>query len=121
MHPSHSASSTSPTSTPISPIAETGLGRFRTARRADEAGVATPTGDLTAPMPGTVLKINMADGDSFEAHDSLIVMESMNMEMPHSSPQPGRVVEIRCQMHDLVKPGKRPARLARQPASSSRG
>ena len=54
----------------------------------------------------------MADGDTLEAHDSLIVMESMKMEMPHSSPPPGRVAAIKCQVGDLIEPGELPAKLA---------
>jgi len=83
----------------------------RVAQRAGEVGASTPTGELTAPMPGTVLKINVARGDSFEAHDPLVVMESMKMEMSLSSPRAGRVKEILCGVGDLVVLGQLLAKL----------
>ena len=121
MHPSPRASSTSSTSTPISPIAETGFGRISTARRADEAGAATHTASLTAPIPGTVLKVNMADGDTFEAHDSLIVLESMKMEMLHTPSHSWWVDKVRCQVGDLVAPAKPSAKLSHKQDPSGRG
>jgi len=83
----------------------------RVARRAGEAGARTPTGNLTAPMPGTILKVNVAVGDAFDAHDPLIIMESMKMEMSLSSPQPGRVTEVMCKTGDLVQLGALLAKL----------
>lgn len=60
---------------------------------------------LAAPMPGTILKINVAPGDSFEAHQPLIVMESMKMEMTLSAPHAGRVREVACKPGQLVDMG----------------
>jgi len=78
----------------------------RTARRATgaDASVAS-TGRLTAPMPGTVLKVNAAAGDTFAAHQPLIVMESMKMEMALSAPHAGRVAEVCCRAGQLVEMG----------------
>lgn len=77
----------------------------RTARRATEGGGAAAAVQtaLTAPMPGTILKINIAPGDRFEAHQPLIVMESMKMEMTLSAPHPGRVKDILCRTGQLVE------------------
>jgi len=83
----------------------------RVARRAGEVGANAPAGDLTAPMPGTVLKINVAPGDAFDAHDPLVIMESMKMEMSLSSPRPGRVAEVLCKVGDLVALGALLAKL----------
>lgn len=77
----------------------------RTAHRAGAAGAAGVAGDLVAPMPGTILKVNVSAGDAFEAHDPLIVMESMKMEMSVSSPHAGRVGEVLCGVGDLVELG----------------
>ena len=77
----------------------------RVARRAGATGAAGVAGDLVAPMPGTILKVNVASGDSFDAHDPLIVMESMKMEMSVSSPVPGCVGEVLCAPGDLVELG----------------
>lgn len=78
----------------------------RTAQRTgstEHSGVET---DITAAMPGTVLKINVRPGDRFEAHAPLIVMESMKMEMTLSAPVAGRVREVLCRAGELVSMGK---------------
>jgi biotin carboxyl carrier protein len=76
----------------------------RRATSSRSAGAATDT--LVAPMPGTVLKINVKAGDGYEAHQPLIIMESMKMEMSLSSPQAGRVAELCCKVGELVALGK---------------
>ena len=83
----------------------------RVARRSGADKSALPAGDLTAPMPGTILKINVKAGDAFAAHQPLIIMESMKMEMTLSSPRAGRVREINCRAGELVELGRLLARL----------
>jgi 3-methylcrotonyl-CoA carboxylase alpha subunit len=83
----------------------------RTARRVADAEAALATGTLTAPMPGTVLKINVRAGQRFDAHEPLIVMESMKMEMTLSAPQSGRVAEVLCHEGELVEMNELLARL----------
>ncbi len=76
-------------------------------RAAIDASAAGPTGNaITAPMPGTILKIMVKAGDTFEAHQALVVMESMKMEMTLSAPRDGRVKEISCGAGELVEMGK---------------
>ena len=67
--------------------------------------------DLCAPMPGTILKIVVSAGESFAAHQPLIIMESMKMEMTLSSPHAGRVKEIHCKVGELVPMGRLLAKL----------
>lgn len=80
-------------------------------RTASGTAAAAVQASLTAPMPGTILKINVAAGDSFEAHQPLIVMESMKMEMTLSAPHAGRVKEIPCKTGQLVEMGALLARF----------
>jgi len=77
----------------------------RTARRAKSSATATQRADLSAPMPGTILKINVQPGDAFEAHAALVVMESMKMEMTLSAPHAGRVKDVLCHTGQLVDMG----------------
>jgi len=86
-------------------------GRIHHVRRvdpADRAGQDSPQAveDLTAPMPGTVLKIIVNSGQTFDAHAPLVVMESMKMEMTLSATAAGRVKEITCQEGALVEMGE---------------
>ncbi len=67
--------------------------------------------ELIAPMPGTILRILVADGDSLSAHQPLIIMESMKMEMTISAPAVGRVKEITCSEGELVEMGALLVRL----------
>jgi biotin carboxyl carrier protein len=83
----------------------------RVAQRATGGAAAAASNDLAAPMPGTVLKINVAPGDAFDAHAPLIVMESMKMEMTLSAPFAGTVKEVLCEPGKLVEMNALLARL----------
>jgi len=59
--------------------------------RAGGADLAAAGDSLAAPMPGTVLLVNVRDGDAVRAGDVLVVMESMKMELSVSAPHDGVV------------------------------
>jgi biotin carboxyl carrier protein len=67
--------------------------------RVDEQGA------LTAPMPATVLKINVAAGQPVKQNEVVMVLEAMKMELPIRSPRDGVVKAIRCEAGELVQPG----------------
>lgn len=76
-------------------------------RAAGDALKAGPGGNaITAPMPGTILKLLVAAGDSVAAHQPIVVMESMKMEMTLSAPGAGRVKDVLCAAGELVEVGK---------------
>ena len=62
-------------------------------------------GALTAPMPATVLTINVAAGQPVKRNDIVMVLEAMKMELPIRSPRDGIVKAIRCEAGELVQPG----------------
>ena len=74
-------------------------------RRGADAHAGPVSETLVAPMPGNVLQIKVKPGDSFEAHQPLVIMESMKMEMSLSIPHAGRVGEIRCEVGKMVDMG----------------
>jgi len=80
-------------------------------RRAAGGRSSAPVDELTAPMPGTILRIEVAAGDAFVAHQTLIIMESMKMEMTLASPHPGRVLAVNCRVGELVPMGRVLAKL----------
>ena len=84
----------------------------RQARRARAGGETTATDRVTAPMPGTITKVNVSVGDTFAAHAPLIIMESMKMEMTLSAPHAGRIKELRCGVGELVPMGQILVKLA---------
>jgi acetyl-CoA/propionyl-CoA carboxylase biotin carboxyl carrier protein len=61
--------------------------------------VASGTGRLTSPMPGTVLAVHVSPGEIVDAGQPLLVVEAMKMEHVITAPSAGTVTEV------LVKPG----------------
>ena len=62
-------------------------------------------GALAAPMPATVVKINVEPGQRVSKGDVLIMLEAMKMELPIKAPRDGSVKAIACQQGELVQPG----------------
>ena len=51
--------------------------------------------DVEAHITGTVWKIEVEVGDQVEEGDTVVILESMKMEMPVEAEDPGVVKEIR--------------------------
>lgn len=62
-------------------------------------------GSLTAPMPATVIGVNVRPGDRVTSGSVLIVLEAMKMELPVRAPSDGTVVSVNCRAGDLVQAG----------------
>ena len=60
---------------------------------------------LAAPMPATVVAINVTPGQAVAAGDVLLVLEAMKMELAITAPRDGRVRSIACRVGELVQPG----------------
>jgi acetyl-CoA carboxylase biotin carboxyl carrier protein len=61
--------------------------------------------DVEAHITGTVWKIECAVGDSIEEGDTVVILESMKMEMPVEAEDSGTVAEIRCAEGQAVSEG----------------
>jgi acetyl-CoA/propionyl-CoA carboxylase biotin carboxyl carrier protein len=59
-------------------------------------------GELRAPMPGSVLLVPVSAGDTVEAGQTLIVLESMKMELSLAAPLDGTVTELSVSVGDKV-------------------
>ena len=60
---------------------------------------------VTAPMPGTILKINVTVGQAVKSGDSLCVLEAMKMENDIPAPQDGTVASIEVTKGSSVQSG----------------
>jgi len=59
-------------------------------------------GDIVAPMPGTILEINVKKGESVSKGDILIVLEAMKMENEITAAEAGTVKDIKVRVGDSV-------------------
>ena len=62
--------------------------------------------DVRAELVGNVWKIEAKVGDRVNEDDTLIILESMKMEIPVLAPAAGTVREIRVKEADVVKEGQ---------------
>jgi acetyl-CoA carboxylase biotin carboxyl carrier protein len=53
-----------------------------------------PSVDVPAPMGGSVKELLVGVGDHVGAHEEILLLESMKMEIPVESPVSGTVTEI---------------------------
>ena len=61
--------------------------------------------DVVAHITGTVWKIQVAVGQQVSAGDTLVILESMKMEMPVEAPEGGVVKEVRIKEAQPVSEG----------------
>jgi acetyl-CoA carboxylase biotin carboxyl carrier protein len=61
--------------------------------------------DIEAHITGNVWKIEVSVGDQVEDGDTVVILESMKMEIPVEVEDDGTVKEIRCEEGDSVSEG----------------
>ncbi|GAC1611274.1 MAG: biotin carboxylase N-terminal domain-containing protein [Mycobacteriales bacterium] len=71
-----------------------GSSLLREQPRFREPGVELAAGSLTAPMPGTVVRVSAEPGQLVAAGDVLVVLEAMKMEHPVRTPVDGTVEQV---------------------------
>ena len=71
------------------------------------APVAAPAGAQTvsAPMPGTILKVNVSNGQAVKKGDVLMVLEAMKMENEIPAPNDGTVSSVNVAQGATVESG----------------
>jgi 3-methylcrotonyl-CoA carboxylase alpha subunit len=72
---------------------------------AHDHGAGDESSSLTAPMPGTVIKVLAAPGTRVAAREPLVVLEAMKMETPLLSPYDATVRAVHVQEGDRVAGG----------------
>ena len=73
---------------------------------ADSGGQAHGEQRITAPMPGRVVRLLVAAGDTVEARQAVAVVEAMKMENELRSPKRGRVKEVAVAPGTSVEAGR---------------
>ena len=73
---------------------------------------ALTTTEVSAPIVGNIWQIQVEVGEHVEAGQTLMVLESMKMEIPISSPTAGTVAAIPVELAQIVQEGDVVARVA---------
>ena len=71
------------------------------------AAPAVPAGGekITAPMPGTILAVNVANGSAVKKGDVLMILEAMKMENEIMCPCDGKIVSVNTSKGATVESG----------------
>ena len=85
-------------------------------------GAASGSGaaGLTSPMPGTVVRVLVAEGDRVEEGQLLLILEAMKMEQPFAAPHAGRVRSLPFGEGSLVPGGAVLVELEETPPGEGR-
>ena len=79
----------------LAPVAPAAAPVAAAAPAAAPAPVAAAAGEqVTAPMPGTILKVNVTQGAAVKKGDILVVLEAMKMENEILAPKDGTVAQV---------------------------
>ena len=69
------------------------------------SGVTLMRKALTAPMAGTIVKVQVRDGDRVEAHQVLLILSAMKMEHSITAPYEGKVQHVLYPEGSVVRGG----------------
>jgi biotin carboxyl carrier protein len=69
------------------------------------AVVQAAGGDVTAPMPGTILEVGVRLGDAVEPGQALCALEAMKMKSPIRAPRGGTIRQVRVEEGQSVDHG----------------
>ena len=74
---------------------------------AASAASAAPAGgeQITSPMPGTILSVNVAVGDTVKRGQVLMILEAMKMENEIMCPCDGKIVSVNASKGAAVESG----------------
>ena len=91
-----SVSNAAPAAAPVAPVAAAPAPAANTAPSAPAAVVGTAVSgtQITSPMPGTILKLNVAEGQAVKAGDVVLILEAMKMENEIVAPCDGTIKQL---------------------------
>jgi biotin carboxyl carrier protein len=77
----------------------------RDASRNSSAAIGSGRQNVTAPMPGKVVRVLVEKGDQVDAGQGLVVVEAMKMQNELKAARPARVTDIRVREGETVSAG----------------
>lgn len=81
-------------------------GAAPTAKKRERKKAAAATGDsVTAPMQGTIVKVEVSEGQQVQAGDLIVVLEAMKMEQPLTAHKAGTVTGLSAEVGATVQSG----------------
>ena len=90
------------------PIRSRRESRLRPVQRARPSPAASGDSDdvVRAPMPGRIVRVNVAVGEAVQRGQALLVLESMKMENTIAAPRDGVVSQVHVAGEDSVQHGQ---------------
>lgn len=97
------------------PVAKQEYKEFKSAHKDANVNVIDPakqkqvvnnTGAVTAPMPGTVIRIEKKTGDEVKAGELVLILEAMKMENEILAPADGTITVMNCSKGGTVAGGE---------------
>jgi len=77
----------------------------RTSGRRSQVGIEGRQ-EISAPMPGKVVRVLVNEGDTVEAGDGLVVVEAMKMQNEMKAPRSGKVLALAARTGATVSAGE---------------
>jgi len=95
-----------PAAAAAAPAAPAAVSAPAAAPAAPAAAAVTAAGEtITAPMPGNILRINVAAGQKVKAGDTLLILEAMKMENEILAPRDATVAQVVATKGSVVDTG----------------
>ncbi len=87
--------------------------------RAAAGHAGAMSGDVKAPLPGTVAAVSIAEGDTFRCGDVLVVLEAMKVEITIRAEGAGSALAVTVQPGEKVEEGATLVKVAVSPATTA--
>ena len=86
-------------------VAPTGTAQPGRKRAGKKAGAVASGNSVTAPMQGTIVKVEVTEGQDVQAGDLIVVLEAMKMEQPITAHKAGVITGLQAQAGTTVTSG----------------
>ncbi len=89
----------------VAAAAEKSVPKSTTSSASVSKSVPAGAEEIKAPMPGTILKVQVKTGDSVKKGDVMLVLEAMKMENEIAAPRDGTVASVNVETGASVNAG----------------